>query len=105
LVQFSTVYVVDDMPYRPADPPALHRPGRRPGMAARSLELKVWREHQPDPLQQGLAQLDGYLDRLEFDTGVLAVFDSRPDTAPITERTAFSEVQTSSGRTVTLLRG
>jgi len=69
-----------------------------------ALELKVWRKHQPDPLQQGLAQLDGYLDRLELDTGVLIIFDSRPDTASIADRTAFSEVQTPSGRTVTLLR-
>jgi hypothetical protein len=70
-----------------------------------ALELKVWREHQPDPLEQGLAQLDGYLDRLELDTGVLVIFDTRPDTVPITDRTTFSEVQTPSGRTVTLLRG
>jgi hypothetical protein len=70
-----------------------------------ALELKVWREHQPDPLEQGLSQLDGYLDRLELDTGVLVIFDTRPDTVPITDRTTFSEVQTSSGRTVTLLRG
>jgi len=70
-----------------------------------ALELKVWRKHQTDPLEQGLAQLDRYLDRLELDTGVLVIFNTRPDAAPITERTAFSEVQTSSGRTVTVLRG
>jgi len=69
-----------------------------------ALELKVWREYRRDPLQQGLAQLDGYLDRLELDTGVLVIFDSRPDAAVITERTAFSEVHTPSGRAVTLLR-
>ena len=69
-----------------------------------ALELKVWRGRQSDPLKQGLAQLDGYLDRLELDTGVLVVFDSRPGAASIAVRTAFSEVRTPSGRAITLLR-
>jgi len=69
-----------------------------------ALELKVRRTGKPDPLVEGLAQLDAYLDRLELDTGVLVIFDTRPDAAPITDRTAFSDVRTVSGRTVTLLR-
>jgi hypothetical protein len=68
------------------------------------LELKVWRDPEKDPLAQGLAQLDGYLDRLELPAGTLIVFDRRACAAPIAERTRFSEVQSPSGRTITLLR-
>jgi hypothetical protein len=48
--------------------------------------------------------LDDYLDRMELSTGTLVVFDTRPQTAPVHERTAFSQQTTPSGRTVTLLR-
>jgi AAA domain len=69
-----------------------------------ALELKVWRERESDPLREGLAQLDGYLDRLGLGTGVLVVFDRRPQAAPIAERTSFEETTSPSGRPVTLLR-
>ncbi|GAQ57628.1 ATP-binding protein [Streptomyces acidiscabies] len=69
-----------------------------------ALELKVWRQGRPDPLTDGLAQLDDYLDRTELSTGTLVVFDTRPQAAPVHERTAFSTQTTPSGRTVTLLR-
>ncbi|MDX3385402.1 ATP-binding protein [Streptomyces niveiscabiei] len=69
-----------------------------------ALELKVWREGRIDPLADGLAQLDDYLDRTELPTGTLVVFDTRSQAAPVHERTAFSEATTPSGRTVTLLR-
>ncbi|MEU1983626.1 ATP-binding protein [Nocardia sp. NPDC019395] len=69
-----------------------------------ALELKVWADKQKDPLEQGLTQLDSYLDRLDLPTGVLVIFDRRAKAAPITERTAFSEVTSPTGRTVTLLR-
>ncbi|MGW4248347.1 ATP-binding protein [Nocardia sp. NPDC004722] len=69
-----------------------------------ALELKVWAVGRPDPLTDGLTQLDGYLDRLGLPTGVLVVFDRRPNAAPIAERTAFDEARTPSGRTVTVLR-
>jgi hypothetical protein len=52
-----------------------------------------------------LAQLDGYLDRLGLTTGILVIFDRRPDTPPITERTCFSEEEkTPNGHAITLLR-
>jgi hypothetical protein len=70
-----------------------------------AVELKVWRDRAVDPLAKGLQQLDDYLDRLELDTGVLVIFDSRTEAAPIADRTGFSEVLTPSGRTITLLRG
>ncbi len=70
-----------------------------------ALELKVWRDGEKDPLAKGLAQLDGYLDHLELDTGVLVIFDRRSAAAPLEERTAFEEATSSTGRNVLVLRG
>ncbi len=69
-----------------------------------AFELKVWRDGEIDPLQRGLSQLDGYLERLDLDTGVLALFDRREGRAPIAERTRLDAATTPSGREVTLLR-
>jgi hypothetical protein len=69
-----------------------------------AIEIKVWREGKRDPLGEGLAQLDGYLDRLGLDTGTLVVFDRRPDAVPLAERTAFAEAVSPSGRAITVLR-
>jgi AAA domain len=69
-----------------------------------AVELKVWHPRQADPLAKGLAQLDGYLDRLGLDTGTLIIFDRRPDAAPVTERTAITQVDSPAGRAITLLR-
>ena len=38
-----------------------------------AFELKVWRDDEPDPLNEGLVQLDAYLDGLGLDTGWLVV--------------------------------
>ena len=69
-----------------------------------AIELKVWRDGRPDPVTQGLAQLDGYLERLGLDDGVLVLFDRRAEAAPIAQRTRFEAATTPSGRAVTLLR-
>ena len=72
-----------------------------------ALELKVWRDGQKDPLAQGLTQIDGYLQRLDLATGTLMLFDARaaaPSGDDWETRGEFAEVQTPSGRTVTLLR-
>jgi DNA polymerase III delta prime subunit len=69
-----------------------------------ALELKVWRDRRPDPLPQGLAQLDGYLERLGLDHGVLLVFDRRADAPPLAERVVFSEARTPAGRSAVVLR-
>ena len=69
-----------------------------------AVELKVWRHGEPDPLAKGLAQLDGYLDRLGLDTGVLVIFDRRPDAAPIAERTGFDQATSPAGHQITILR-
>jgi hypothetical protein len=69
-----------------------------------AVELKVWQPRKADPLAKGLAQLDGYLDRLGLDPGTLVIFDRRPDAAPVTERTAITRVDSPAGRAITLLR-
>jgi AAA ATPase domain len=69
-----------------------------------AVELKVWHPRKADPLPQGLAQLDGYLDRLGLDAGTLIIFDRRPDAAPVTERTALTETTSPAGHAITLLR-
>jgi hypothetical protein len=70
------------------------------------IELKVWTAGKPDPLARGLEQLEGYLEQLGLDHGVLAIFDRRPEALPIEERTRFEDVRTP-GRSyaVTVLRG
>jgi DNA polymerase III delta prime subunit len=70
-----------------------------------ALELKVWRDKAKDPLEKGLEQLDGYLDKAGLTTGVLVIFDRREAAEPIEERTRFGEALTPAGRRVTLLRG
>ncbi len=84
-----------------------------------ALELKVWRDKQPDPLADGLAQLDAYLDRLGLDHGALVIFDRRSraassaqdmidpqmtEEAMIDQPTALRQCETPSGRPVLLLR-
>jgi hypothetical protein len=68
-----------------------------------AIELKVWREHQSDPITEGLAQLDAYLDRFDLRTGVLIIFDRRPKAAPIT-RITFDQATSPAGRPITILR-
>jgi hypothetical protein len=69
-----------------------------------AIELKVWHPRKADPLKDGLAQLDKYLDRRKLDTGTLVIFDRRPNAAPVHERTAITEEHSPAGRTITLLR-
>ncbi|ONH34921.1 AAA family ATPase [Protofrankia sp. BMG5.30] len=69
-----------------------------------ALELKVRRAGEADPLRRGLIQLDGYLDRIHLDYGVLVLFDTRPDAPPITDRTTITTIPSPAGRTITLLR-
>jgi hypothetical protein len=81
-------------------------PGGRRTVQCEALELKVWAPGKPDPLPRGLEQLEGYLDQLSLDHGVLAVFDRRPEAPPIEERTHFEEARTPGrGYAVTVLRG
>ncbi|TDE41980.1 ATP-binding protein [Nonomuraea mesophila] len=70
-----------------------------------AMELKVWRAGENDPKPEGLAQLDRYLDRLTLTTGVLVIFDRRPEAPPWKDRGSFEQATTPSGRQVTVLRG
>ncbi|TDE35749.1 ATP-binding protein [Nonomuraea mesophila] len=69
-----------------------------------AMELKVWRAGENDPKPEGLAQLDRYLDRLTLTTGVLVIFDRRPEAPPWNERGNFEEATTPSGCHITVLR-
>ncbi|WP_113704925.1 ATP-binding protein [Nonomuraea lactucae] len=73
-------------------------------MQREAMELKVWRPGAEDPKPGGLAQLDRYLDRLTLTTGVLVIFDRRPEAPPWKERGGFEQATTPSGRQVTVLR-
>jgi hypothetical protein len=68
------------------------------------IELKVWRDGRPDPLDDGLKQLDAYLAGLGLDSGWLVLFDRRSGQPPIEELTTSLEQQTPGGRRVTLIR-
>jgi hypothetical protein len=69
-----------------------------------AIEIKVWRPGRPDPLAQGLVQLDGYLAGLGLDSGWLVIFDRRPGLAPMDERVSTSAEETASKRQVTVIR-
>jgi hypothetical protein len=67
------------------------------------IEVKVWRDGAPNPLREGIAQLDGYLQGLSVSTGWLVIFDQRRGQPAIAERTRAEDVLTPSGRQVTVI--
>ncbi len=77
----------------------------RYGQAKLGMELKVWRDGKPNPLTQGVAQLDHYLGGLGLDTGWLVIFDQRSGLPDISERTTTETATTPAGRVVTVIRG
>jgi hypothetical protein len=83
-------------PYRDPD-------GKR-HLQEEAIELKVRYPGRPDPLDEGLEQLDRYLDRLGLDRGTLVIFDRRDDAPPIHERTAITATRSPEGHAITLLR-
>jgi len=69
------------------------------------VEVKVWRDpDDPDPLREGLGQLDDYLSAHGLDTGWLIVFDRRPDLPRLSTRTKARKARTPSGRRVVVIR-
>jgi hypothetical protein len=68
------------------------------------IELKVWRNGAPDPLTEGLAQLDGYLAGLGQDSGWLIIFDRRDGLPPLAERLTSEERLSPQGRQVRVIR-
>ncbi|MGA1623607.1 MAG: ATP-binding protein [Synechocystis sp.] len=77
----------------------------RYGDVVMGMELKVWRPQKKDPLQQGLMQLDRYLEGLGLSTGWLVIFDRRPDLPPIEDRTTVETALSPAGREITVIRG
>ena len=76
----------------------------RLGDESLAIELKVWREHEPDPREEGLEQLDAYLAGLGLPVGWLVIFDRRPGLARLAERTTVEDARTPGGREVRLIR-
>ncbi len=81
------------------------RYGARDRTQTLGMELKVWRDGAPDPLAEGLEQLDGYLAGLGLDTGWLVIFDRRSGQPPIAERTGSATVTSPAGRAIEVVRG
>jgi hypothetical protein len=73
------------------------------GVQREAIEIKVWRDKKADPIEEGLEQLGRYLERLELEHGVLALFDRRSAAPALEERCSWTEVK-HEGRTVTVLR-
>lgn len=71
-----------------------------------AVELKVWRDKQGDPLQEGLAQLEGYLGRLGLTEELLVIFDRRraADEVPWDERPRWENEALAGGKRVKVLR-
>ncbi len=67
------------------------------------IELKVWRDSQSDPLDEGLDQLAGYLERLDLNSGTLVIFNQRSDAPPLPQRIARDLVD-HGGRQITVLQ-
>jgi hypothetical protein len=76
----------------------------RYGKVTLGIELKVWRDKKGDPEQEGLEQLDSYLERIEANYGWLFVFDRRKNAPPFLDRLSTKIVTTPKGRSVTIIR-
>ncbi|MCF7977783.1 MAG: AAA-like domain-containing protein [Chromatiaceae bacterium] len=76
----------------------------RYGAVTLGIELKVWRDARPDPLAEGLKQLDAYLAGLGLDSGWLVIFDRRAGQPPIEARTASEATISPEGRRIILVR-
>jgi len=74
------------------------------GTVMLAIELKVWRDGEPDPLSEGLLQIEGYLQGLTLYSGWLVIFDRRSNQPRIRERTSTESAQTESGKTITVIR-
>ena len=69
-----------------------------------AIEVKVWREGEPDPRAEGLEQIDRYLAGLGLRHGWLVIFDRRPGLARLSERTVAEPATTPGGRAVDVVR-
>ncbi|MBK1720155.1 ATP-binding protein [Thiocystis violacea] len=76
----------------------------RYGAVTLGMELKVWRDGKPDPLAQGLTQLDAYLAGLGLGGGWLVIFDRRTGQPPIEERTRSEAATSPAERRILVVR-
>jgi len=77
----------------------------RYGKVTLAMELKVWADKRPDPLKEGLLQIDKYLSGLSLNTGWLVIFDRRSGLPPISDRTTTENVISPAGREIIVIRG
>ncbi|BBC26670.1 AAA-like domain-containing protein [Pseudanabaena sp. ABRG5-3] len=77
----------------------------RYGKVTLAMELKVWADKRPDPLKEGLPQIDKYLSGLSLDTGWLVIFDRRSGLPPLSDRTTTENVISPTGREIIVIRG
>ena len=77
----------------------------RYGELVLGMELKVWRDRKPDPLVEGLKQLDKYLSGLNLDTGWLVIFDRREGLVSLSDRTTTEKAISPAGRSIIVIRG
>jgi len=77
----------------------------RYGKVTLAMELKVWADKRPDPLKEGLPQIDKYLSGLSLNTGWLVIFDRRSGLPPLSDRTTTENVISPAGREIIVIRG
>jgi hypothetical protein len=77
----------------------------RYGKQTLAMELKVWADKRPDPLKEGLPQLDKYLSGLSLDSGWLVIFDRRSGLPTLSDRTTTENVISPAGREIIVIRG
>ncbi len=58
----------------------------------------------PEPLAEGLEQIDGYLAGLGQETGWLMIFDRRAGQGNLAERVRTDSATTPNGRTITVIQ-
>ncbi len=80
--------------------PAVVADGTRKGRAARPKPRP-----RPDPLIEGIPQLDGYLSKVGAADGWLVIFEHRAGMLPIEKRTSASSLTSPAGHKVVVVRG
>lgn len=70
-----------------------------------AIEVKVWADKQPDPLGDGLEQIERYLQRMGLSKGFLVIFDRRSQAPEWALSMRTEAAQTATGKSVLVLRG
>lgn len=78
-------------------------PDGKPAVQREVIELKVRRKGDRNPLKAALAQLDGYLARLDLNAGVLMIFDRRPSVLRKRPAPETARHRSPDGRDITVL--